>query len=479
MKTEINSSIHDVCIKAKVRESVDVLVVGGGSAGVTAALAAARSGVKVLLLESSGSLGGMITSGNAGLTNFIIHQNNQRLQREVIKKLHESPESVQIAGGLPMEITNRLLEKNNAVGTDGTAASYVFTSQAEFKWLLLDMMEEAHVKTLFHSSAVDLVKNEDGIEGVVIHNKEGFQIIKAKIIIDASGDADIAAMAGCPFIMGIGKHDKAAELAPSTIGKMGALGVMYRVANVDLRKCVNYLKENPDHFQIQSLALHSIDDALRYLEKNEMACFMVKGKDFALQVYNSPIEGVVTLCCPCWEGNGLLADDLSQAEFEMKNIIRKQLEDIRLVPGFDKCKIIDCPDIGVRETRHIQGEYVLTIEDVLEGKEFPDSIGRGAHTIDVPHVPEELKRKTLPPDWCFHIPFRCLIPQKSRNLLVAGRGASYTHEAFGCARTTVQCMITGEAAGTAAGICIKENILPGNLNADELRNELLNRNILL
>ncbi|MDD5598884.1 MAG: FAD-dependent oxidoreductase [Victivallaceae bacterium] len=463
----------------KVIDKVDVLVVGGGSAGVTAALAAARSGADVLLLESSGTLGGMMTSGNAGLTNSIVHHNNQRLQREVVDKLYENPGEVQIAGGLPLEIITRLLKEGHATGTGDTAGSYVFASQVEFKWLLLDMMEEANVKVVFHAFAVDIIMEDSKIKGVIIESKAGRQVISAKIIIDATGDGDIACKAGCPFVVGIGRKDQAYISDPKCLGKMGALGVMYRVANVDLKKCLDYFKENREHFQVQMLALYSLEDVCRHFEKDEMVCFTVKVGEFSLQVYNSPIEGVVTLCCPCWDGNGLSLEDLTRSEFEMRTVIRRQLKHIRQIPGFDKCKIIDCPNIGVRETRHIQGEYILTIEDVLAGKDFHDSIGRGAHTIDVPHVPEKLKSQALPHNWCFHIPYRCLIPKNSTNLLMAGRCASYTHEAFGCARTTVQCMITGEAAGTAAGICSRQNLLPRELDTKTLRNELLKENVLL
>jgi len=472
-------SVYTTTVEAKVVEDIDVLVVGGGSAGVTAAIAAARAGADTMLAELSGSLGGMMTTGNAGLTNFIVHQKSQSVQREIVAELGRNPSAVQIVGGLPMEITRRLLDSRAAVGTEGTAGSYVFTSPEEFKWLLLDMMEEANVRLMFRSLAVEAVVDDGCLRGVVFENKEGRQVVLARNTIDTTGDGDVAAKAGCPFVLGVGPDDLAARVDKANIGTMSGMGVMYRVGNVDLKMAFEYLKTHRDRFGVQALALYSFDDAYDRFVKGEMVTFGARGKEIGLQVYNSPDTGVVTLCCPSYSGNGLLCADLTQGESEMRNIIRKQLEDIRQLPGFEQCFLIDCPDICARETRHIQGEYVLALDDVLAGRDFEDSIGRGAHTVDTHGVPKALQAKEVPRDWCFHIPYRCLVPQGVENLLVAGRCASYTHEAFGCARVTVQCMVTGEAAGVAAAMCSAKGTSPRELNAQALRTILLAQGVLL
>ncbi len=466
-------------VSAAVLDSVEVLVVGAGPAGVAAALAAARGGVRTVLAESSGIVGGMMTGGNAGLTNFIIHQKDPAVQKEILEQLAQTPEQVRIVGGIPLEIAHRLMENGAAVGTAGTAGSYVFTSPAPFRYLLLDLLEDAGVKLMLHAFAVDAVLGDSGVAGVVFETKAGRVIVPADAVIDATGDGDIAARAGCPFVLGIGPNDAAAQADPSKLGAMSAMGIMYRVGNVDFERCFRFLFEHPEHFHVQGLALYSLNEAWTRFQRGEMFTMVVKNRKFGLQVYNSPDPGVATLCCPCRHGNGLDNDDLARGELAMRDLVRRQLRDIRGLPGFDRAFLLDCPDVRVRETRRIQGEYVLTVEDVLAGRDFPDSIGRGAHTVDAGDVPEEIRRRSVPRDWCFHIPYRCLLPKGPRGLLVAGRCASMTHEAFGCTRTTVQCMVMGEAAGTAAALATTAGRPPHLVDIGTLRRTLEANGVLL
>ncbi len=478
IQVNLDSVLHNK-VDVKIIAQTDVLVVGGGSAGVTAAIAAAEEGASTLLLESSGRLGGMMTSGNAGLTNSIFHHKKQAEQRKIVAKLKNSSGDVQIVGGLPIKIMHELMKKDYAVGTHGTAGSYVFTSPVEFNWLLMDMLEERGVKMIFHAFAVDAIMDKEKICGVVIESKEGRKAILAEVVIDASGDGDIAAQAGAEFVVGVGVQDKAYLENPDHIGKMGGMGVMYRVGNVDMAKALDYMEIHREHFIPQPLAKYSFNDIRDKFIQGEMICFSVKGKEIVLQVYNSPHPGVVTLCCPSVAGSGLKLADLTMAEIEMKNIIRKQLADVRLIPGFDRCILIDVPEIGVRETRHIMGEYLLTVDDIQEKRAFEDSIGRGSHTIDTSHVPEKIKDKDIGDNWSFQIPYRCLVPKKIDNLLVAGRCASFSHETFGAARTTVQCMIMGEASGVAAAMCVKQKMIPRALPHKQLISHLEARGVIV
>ena len=459
-------------VRATVTREVDVIVAGGGTAGVVAAIAAARAGAGVLLVEGRGFLGGMMTGGNAGLTKYIVHEKSQAAYRDVVADLATKPETVQAVGGIPMEITRRLLDSGGGIGTHGTAGSYVFTDPLAFKWLLLDMMEEAGVELLLHSLVVDVIKVDETVSGIVVENKSGREALLGRILIDATGDGDLAAKSGVPFVTGVGPDDLTAKEG-TPLETMQSMGVMFRMAGVDMARCFDYLKEHPEHFGVQSFALMSLEDACEAFLKGEMSTWNIVGIGDGFQVYNTPIPGVFTFCCPSFKGSGLSAEDLTRGEIALAREVRKRVAQMRRsVPGFENARIIDCPEICVRETRHIRGEYVLNIEDVLNRREFKDTIGRGCHPIDIQPAPEWINQRPLGPRWYFNVPYRCLVPLDVENLLVAGRCISVTHEANGCTRPTVQCMITGEAAGTAAALCVRQNTTPRYLDTDQLRGKL-------
>jgi len=472
-------STYKSTVEAKIVGESDVLIAGGGTAGCVAAIAAARNKGRVLLVERYGFLGGMMTAGNAGLTKYIVHEKSQTESRKVWGQLAIDPSSVQVVGGIPMEITKRLMNIGAAIGTDGTAGSYVFTAQQDFKWLLLEMMEEAGVKLLFHSLIVDIIKEGDSLKGIVIENKSGRQALLAKVFVDATGDGDVAAKAGVPFVVGIGPNDLAAKDG-TPLQTMQHMGVMFRMGNVDMAKCFEYLKSHPDQFRVQPFALMGLSDAYESFLKGDMMTIIVTGIGHSLQIYNTPIPGVFTFCCPSYEGSGLSVNDLTQGDVELAKEVRKRVAIMKeSLPGFENAYVLDCPEISVRETRHIKGEYVLTIDDIFSSREFKDTIGKGCHPIDISPIPDSLKKYQLPPRWSFNIPYRCLVAKKVDNLLLAGRCISNTHEASGCTRPTVQCMITGEAAGTAAVMCIKENVMPRHLNVDKLRSKLADQGVVL
>ena len=464
-------------IRTKIVAEADVVVAGGGTAGVVAALAAARNGVQTLLVERYGFLGGMMTAGNAGLTKYIVHSTDRSDYAKVLEKLADKPSEVQIVGGIPMEITDELMKIGAGIGPAG---SYVFTSSEDFKWLLLTMLQKARVQLLLHSWIVDVLKEGNVIKGIVVENKSGRQAILGKVIIDATGDGDVAARAGAPFETGVGPNDLSAK-AGVKIGSMSPMGVMFKVGNVNLPQLFEYLKNKPEIFQIQGCALLSLEEASVNLKKRETMTINVK-TDFSpyyFQVYNLPMEGVATLCCPCYHGDGTSAADLTKAEIAIRKMVRIWCEKIRKIPGFHEMYLLDCPQIGVRETRFIQGEYVMTADDIFNTQKFEDSIGRGSHPVDASPMPESIKKHRLPPRWYFNIPYRCLVPKKIENLLVAGRCISVTHEAFSCVRPTVQCMITGQAAGAAAAMCAKQDIYPRNINTDDLCKSLKSQGVII
>lgn len=478
MRLEIGASVQQV-VEAKVVDRADVVIAGGGSAGVVAAIAAARNGADVLLVERHGYLGGMMTAGNAGLTKYIVHESEQQAYCSVLEDLERDPASVQVIGGIPLELTHRLMEAGSAIGTGGQAGSYVFTAQDDFKYLLLDMMEGAGVRLRLHSMIVDVIVEDGALVGIILESKSGRQVILGRVFVDATGDGDLAARAGVPYFLGVGPEDLVAKEG-GTLGRMGALGIMFRVGNVDLGRCFDYLRTHMDRFRVQRCALLDFGQAYEAFMRGDMMTINVAGFGPSLQIYNTPLPGVVTLCCPCYEGNGLSVEELTQGELAVAKDVRQRVSALRAgLPGFEDAYLLDVPEIGVRETRHVRGEYLLTIEDILADRIFEDAIGRGCHPIDTSPVPELLRKRPLSNRWSFSMPYRSLIALAVDQLLLAGRCISQTHEASGCTRTTVQCMVTGQAAGTAAALCAISGATPRELDIGALQRRLVEDGVIL
>jgi hypothetical protein len=467
--------------RAEVLEGSDVVVAGGGTAGIAAALAASRNGAKVTLVERSGSLGGMLTAGNAGITMFTKFSGKPEEHAADVRTLATNPSRLHVAGGIPMEIAKRLLDAGFGIGNEGTVGSYLFTSSEDFKRVLFEMMEESKVGLRLHSLVTGVVKTGDSIEGIVVESKSGRQIIPAKQCIDATGDGDVAALAGAPCKLGVTEDDLCAK--DSTIGQMHPMGVMFKAGNVELGTTIDWLEKNTSHFEKQPFARFTLPEVKERFSRREMATFNVVRSGETperFQVYNLPNPGVVTLCCPSVGGrNGCDVVDLTHAERTIAALVARWMASIRKVPGFEKSFLLQVPEMGVRETRHVQGDYLLNIEDIFHQREFQDCIGFGAHPIDTRPRPQWLQdpETAYPPRWFFQIPYRSLIAKGISNLLVAGRCISATHEAFGCIRPTVQCMITGEAAGTAAALCAVSGTALRALGYEKLRERLKERGV--
>ena len=463
-------------VRAKVLEPVDVVVAGGGTAGVVAALAAARGGAKTMLIEGRGFLGGMLTDGNAGITMFQKFSGKPEEHAKDLETLAKDPDALHVAKGIPMEIAKRLLTKKYALGNEGTVGAYLFTSSENFKRVLVEMMEEAKVKLRFYSMIVDVVKDGAVVKGVVMESKSGREVVPAKMFIDCTGDGDLCVRAGAAYTVGVTKRDVCA--AQAKIGQMHPMGVMFKVGNVDFDRLFGYLGEHREFFAKQPFARFTYEEAFARYKKGEMAVFNLrrKGKNPGnVQVYNLPDKGVACLGCPSIAGkDGCNADDVTAAECELAKIIGRWMDSVREFPGFEKMFLLQVPQMGVRETRHIRGDYVLGIMDIYKQKSFEDCIGFGAHPIDTRPRPAWLNdpETNYPPRWYFQIPFRSLVVKGLDNALVAGRCISATHEAFGCIRPTVQCMVIGEAAGTAAAMAVKKGVALRGLDYGELRREL-------
>lgn len=466
-------------IQTKNAGNYDVVVCGGGTAGAVAAISAARQGAKVLLVERTFTVGGMLTIGEAGITKFSEHCRNAEIyKREVLDVLGTNPKSVQVAGGIAHEYVMRMLRQQGAVGTNGDAGSYVFTDRYCAIWTLTDMLAEAGVEILFDARVCLAQTSEGRMTSVVLATKEGFLEIGANCFIDATGDADVAALAGVAFNKGVSKTDLE-EGCGHFAGQMMAFGTMYRVTGVNYRALFAYLNENPERFWQHEFGVMTLENVMDSYERGEMCVFRIvldlsDGKRGLMQVYNLPDRNDAILLGPyCgYEGDGLDARSLSRGQLAVLNGARRLTALIREIPGFQNVRVVYVPDVGVRETRHIHGRYVLTGVDVLSGRDFEDSIACGGHPVDVHPLPPEVEHMPMN-HWRFHIPYRIMLPVGVSNLLVTGRCVSATRMASGSIRTTVQCMAMGEAAGIAAAMAAADRCSPDEIDVGELRERLI------
>ena len=476
-------------IEAKQGKEYDVIICGAGTAGVIAAIAAGRQGASVLLLERSFHVGGMLTEGNAGITKFTEHcKDIDEYNREVIDVLATNPRSVQVAGGIAHEFCMRLVAAGGASGTNGDLGSYVFTERYAAEAMLLDMLAEAKVDILYDSRVCLANVDGDTLKKVVVANKEGFVEYSAKCFIDSTGDADLAVLSGVEFFLGANEEDMA-EGGARKIGQMQPMGTMYRVEGVDFESLFEYFESNPG-FTHQSCALQDFETIKKSYRKGDMCCFCVpitnpdpvsgaSHPKVLVQIYVTPSHsGAILLSFGpthnCFVGDGTDPRHLTRGQnllikgaLEITEILRREYP-----AGFANAKVTHVPDIGVRETRHIVGKYRMNAIDVMSGREFEDSIGCGGHHIDTDTAPSEVRAMGMS-HWKYHIPYSVMLPERIKNLLVAGRAVSATKLASGTLRVSVSCMQMGEAAGVAAAMAAREGISPDEIDVQAKRRILI------
>ena len=468
-------------IDAKNIGSYDVVVCGGGTAGCIAAIAAAREGANTLLIERSFTVGGMLTVGEAGITKFTEHcVDVDKYKTEVLDVLATDPKKVQVVRGIAHEYVTRMLREGKALGTHGEAGSYIFTDKAESQWTLMQMLEEAGVEVMYDTRVCMPMKEGDRMVGVVVHNKEGFCEIGARVVIDATGDGDVAALAGVPYGVGASERDIKEFPETTVLGQLHEFGTMFRVNGVDFERLFDYMEEDPEtRFMEHRFGVMSLENARESYRKGQMSvfrvCFIYKGKPRYCQIYDLPAKDEAILLGPecAYKGNGLDARSLSKGQYKLQEGARKLLAFMKEnIPGFENAKVTYIPDVGVRETRHFECEYVLSTLELLSGKDFEDSIACGGHPVDIYPRPKELDKVELN-HWRFHIPYRVMLPKTVENLLITGRCVSVTRIASGAVRPTAQCMAMGEAAGIAAAMAVKENVNTKNVDIKKLRAKLV------
>jgi hypothetical protein len=410
----------------------DVLVVGGGPAGQAAAVAAARAGAEVILLERFGYLGGLASGG------MVLLLDDMCSERDVS------------VGGLALEIIDRM-ERIGACVTPPIKDCFRNDAEVRDRWVRWgfeelygkkrpkpiiysgafdpegwkhvsqEMVLEAGAKLRFHSWFSRAIVEDGAVRGVVVETKSGRQAILGRRVIDATGDGDVFASAGAPGVHG------------SYI-----MTLVHRLADVDTDAAIAFERNDP-------AAAQQLDREVKQL----------LGGSWEMWWLLTPRPGVVWCNCPHIPGHdGLDPEHQTRIEIEARRRFMKVIEFVRAhYPGFQRAYILDAaPQLGVRQTRLLEGEYVVTKDDILERRTFPDVVARGRD---------------------YYTPYRSLLPKGIEGLLVAGRCYSATSEAQRISREIPPLMVMGEAAGTAAALSLESGVPPRKVDVSVLQKRLV------
>ena len=432
-----DSSANTFYTKLPVLIEVDLAVVGGGPAGVAAAVAASRAGLSVVLIERWPCLGGM---GTAALVNI----------------WHTCDKANEVILGFTKELVERLSKYGGIRRWERFPHQYEsYTFSAE--WLKLvyqEVVREAKIRTLCYTPMVDVLHSDRQIEGIVIATKQGLRRVVAARYIDASGDGDLAAFAGAKFVVG-----------RESDGKVQGMTLVSHYSGIDWSDTDAVLSGS------------GAKDHLKQLQ--EEGTMPRNGHMTFTDDVHYPWNGSLMLCT---SGNPLDNEDLTRAAMDAREGMPRFLDFFRKEwPGCENLQIEQTGfSLGIREGRHIEGLYKFTKDDIYGLSSFPDAIGHGFWGVDI-HDPtgsgastwvEGGQMNRLEAGANYQIPYRILVPKDFDNLLLAGRCASADHYGMAGLRIQSHCHIMGQAAGEAAAMSLEASVKPADIDIPALQGRL-------
>ncbi len=420
-----------------VAHVVEILVVGGGPAGFSAAVTAARLGAETLLIESSGAAGGVATSG---MMSHWTGATEGPLYAELLQRSKDADRDWNYFG-------DKVLQAERIIHPE------------KLKLTMLEMLDEAGAKLQLYTVAVDVIMDGDRVCGIITESKSGREAIYADVVIDATGDGDIAFKSGVEYVQG-----------RESDGKMQPVSVMFKVGGVDMGRAV-FPGEFEDDFvvngrSIQSLAKEKLPHPIGHV-----------------LLYPSSMPGVVSVnMTNCLDIDATDVRAITRGEIECRRQLPLIVKFLReYIPGYEECFLLmTACALGVRETRHFVGLYTITADDIRAARVFEDWIVTRAYFnfdvhnmsgsgMDETGIQKEFRQKKK-----YTIPFGCFVPKEVDCLLLAGRNISGTHLAHSNYRAMPTCVNMGQGVGTIAKVCVQDHVLPRNVNVEKVQ-KLLNK----
>lgn len=449
----------------KVNLQFDVAVCGGGTAGVCAAIAAARNGSKTILIEKNQFLGGMMISG-LGLLGY-----KDRNGKKII-------------GGIAQELIDELNKSEDSQGHNYCPILNSLTpiNTAMLQLILMKKCKEAGVKVLLSCEVSSVCKKGNKIVSVEAFGSFASYTIEAKVFIDGSGDGELSNLSGVDFV----KHKSNGELQPASL--------IFALSNVDREPLLKYLEDNPD--EAKTPEGYEMDTSPEFY-RNAVG-YNVLGLDALIKEgrkngdYNDvPRDRFSTITNPISDrmtiNNTRIMNFDGSDLFELNNGIQegyRQLKELlnfipKYVPGYEKSSLTSIsPMLGVRESRRCCGIKTLTSDSVLKGEIPEDTVALCGYNIDIHHGADEGSDLYIVKK-AYGIPYLTMVSEKVSNLLFTGRLISVDSDTFGSARIMSTCMVLGEASGVAASLCSKEDTMPKDLDVQKLRKTLVSQNVIL